>query len=73
MKKILKRDGRQVNFDARKIESAILKAFVAVDGEISEYAEEKAKNIAQYKATGGLSGWDASYTILKSLSETSEK
>ena len=48
MKKILKRDGRQVNFDARKIESAILKAFVAVDGEISEYAEEKAKNIAQY-------------------------
>ena len=48
MKKILKRDGRQVNFDARKIESAILKAFVAVDSEISEYAEEKAKNIAQY-------------------------
>ena len=48
MKKILKRDGRQVNFDARKIENAILKAFVAVDGEISEYAEEKAKNIAQY-------------------------
>ena len=48
MKKILKRDGRQVNFDARKIESAILKAFVAVDGEISEYAEGKAKNIAQY-------------------------
>lgn len=33
----------------------------------------RAKNIAQYKATGGLSGWDASYTILKSLSESSEK
>ena len=27
------------------------------------------KNIAQYKSTGGLSGWDASYTILKSLTE----
>lgn len=33
----------------------------------------RAKNIAQYKATGGLSSWDASYTILKSLSESSEK
>ena len=33
----------------------------------------RAKNIAQYKATGGLSGWDASYTILKTLTESSEK
>lgn len=33
----------------------------------------RAKNIAKYKATGGLSGWDASYTILKTLSESSEK
>ena len=33
----------------------------------------RAKNIAQYKATGGLSGWDASYIILKSLSESNEK
>lgn len=33
----------------------------------------RAKNIAQYKATGGQSGWDASYTILKTLSESSEK
>lgn len=32
----------------------------------------RAKNIAKYKATGGLSGWDASYTILKTLSESSE-
>lgn len=29
----------------------------------------RAKNIEKYKATGGLSGWDASYTILKSLTE----
>lgn len=33
----------------------------------------RAKNIAQYKATGGQSGWDATYTILKTLSESSEK
>lgn len=35
--------------------------------------KERAKNISKYKATGGLSGWDASYTILKTLSESSEK
>lgn len=34
---------------------------------------DRAKNIAQYKTTGGVSGWDASYTILKQLSESSEK
>lgn len=28
---------------------------------------ERAKNLAQYKATGGLSGWEATYTILQSL------
>ena len=33
----------------------------------------RAKNIAQYKATGGVSGWDASYEILKTLSESTEK
>lgn len=33
----------------------------------------RAKNIAQYKATGGLSGWDASYTVLQQLTESSEK
>ncbi len=34
---------------------------------------ERAKQIAKYKATGGLNGWDASYTILKNLSESAEK
>lgn len=33
----------------------------------------RAKNIAKYKATGGTSSWDATYTILKTLSESSEK
>lgn len=45
---VTKRDGRQVEFDASKIEAAILKAFKAVDGEISDYATVKAKNIANY-------------------------
>ena len=35
--------------------------------------KERAKQIAKYKATGGLNGWDASYTILKNLSENAEK
>ena len=33
----------------------------------------RAKNVAQYKTTGGVSGWDASYTILKTLTESSER
>ena len=33
---------------------------------------ERAKEIAKYKATGGLSGWDASYTILQTLVDSSE-
>ena len=35
--------------------------------------EERAKNIAKYKATGGLSGWDASYTILQQLTGSTER
>lgn len=34
---------------------------------------ERAKNISQYKTSGGQSGWDASYAILKTLSESGEK
>ena len=45
---VIKRDGRKMPFDTEKIKNAILKAFVAVDGEISEYAETKAENIANY-------------------------
>lgn len=33
---------------------------------------ERTKQIAKYKATGGISGWDATYNILKTLSESSE-
>ena len=45
---VIKRDGRAADFDREKIKQAILKAFVAVDGEVSEYAELKAENIAAY-------------------------
>ena len=46
--KIIKRDGRQTKFNSAKIENAVLRAFIAVDGESTEYALEKAKNIAEY-------------------------
>ena len=45
---IIKRDGIKEEFNPEKIKSAVLKAFKAVDGEITSYAEEKADNIAQY-------------------------
>lgn len=46
--KVIKRDGRLVDFDPAKIERAILAAFEDVDGEISAYAKDKAENIASY-------------------------
>ena len=46
--KIQKRDGREVEFDSKKIEVAILKAFKAVDGDVNEYSKDKAHNISEY-------------------------
>ena len=48
MKTIVKRDGREVPFEKEKVREAIRKAFFAVDGEISSYAEEKAFTISNY-------------------------
>ena len=47
---VIKRDGRQVRFDEKRIINAILKAFEAVDGQNfnKEYAYRKANNIAQF-------------------------
>ena len=45
---IIKRDGIRQEFDPKKIEDAVISAFVAVDGIVTPYAEEKAKNIANY-------------------------
>lgn len=46
--KIRKRDGRVVPFDQNKIIDAILAAFIEKDREVSDYAYEKAGNIADY-------------------------
>ena len=48
MKTVIKRDGREVAFDSEKVRSAIRKAFFAVDGEVSSYAEEKSNIISWY-------------------------
>lgn len=45
---IIKRDGTKQDFDKKKIEAAVLKAFFAVDGKIDDYAIDKAKNIASF-------------------------
>ena len=46
MKFIKKRDGRRVRFDKTKIQNAVESAFNSVDGELTEYAKEKALNVA---------------------------
>ena len=46
--KVIKRDGREVDFNANKIEKAILKSFIAVDKIADQYAMDKASNIAAY-------------------------
>lgn len=48
MNYVIKRDGRRRKFNEEKIKAAVLAAFNDVDGEISDYAVEKADNIAQY-------------------------
>ena len=48
MQYITKRDGRVVDFNKKKIVNAILKAFEQVDGEVSDYAIDKANNIANF-------------------------
>lgn len=60
----------QPTIDERKSNKAKLAKF---EKEQAKLKKERAKQIAKYKATGGLNGWDASYTILKNLSESSEK
>lgn len=45
---VLKRDGRTVKFDQNKIIDAIFAAFKEKDGKLTDYAYEKAGNIADY-------------------------
>lgn len=52
--KISKRDGRVVEFDRKKIEDAVLKAFIEVDGEKTAYSSSKAKEISEYIESLGV-------------------
>ena len=45
---VIKRDGRKVPFDKNKIKLAVSKAFLEIDGEETQYAKEKAREIANY-------------------------
>lgn len=48
MLKVIKRDCTEVDFDKGKIKNAILKAFIDVDGEVSNYAKEKSRSISNH-------------------------
>ena len=45
---VIKRDGRKVPFDKKKIQLAVLKSFLDIDGEETSYAKDKAREIANY-------------------------
>ena len=62
--KIKKRDNRLVDFNPQKIKNAVLKAFVAVDGKLTDYAIEKADNIADY-----IEGYCTDYKDILSIEE----
>ena len=46
--KVTKRNGDIVDFDKTKIKAAILKAFISINGEVSDYANMVANKIADY-------------------------
>ena len=48
---VAKRDGRKVLFNREKIRDAILNAFIEVDGQESQYAKDKARDISGYIET----------------------
>lgn len=64
MKYILKRDGIKEPFNPEKIKNAILKAFAAVDGQLTDYAIEKANNVADY-----IEGYCVDYDGILSIEE----
>ena len=45
---VIKRDGREVEFEKEKIRLAVSKAFFSVDGEETSYAKDKSREIANY-------------------------
>ena len=46
--RVIKRDGRIVEFDKSKIKDSVLKAYEEVDGEVDSHAKDKAAEIARY-------------------------
>lgn len=46
--RVIKRDGRKVEFQEDKVKIAVLKAFKQIDEEITDYARDKANSIAEY-------------------------
>ena len=46
--KVMKRNGKIVDFDKNKIKMAVLKAFLETDGEETIFAREKAREISNY-------------------------
>lgn len=76
---IIKRDGRIVKFDKFKIVDAVLAAFEQVDGKITDYAEIKAGNIADYisdyaeKTDHNLTIEEIQDLVEKGLSSTKRK
>lgn len=65
---VVKRDGRIVQFDSSKIVNAVLKAFDDVDKEITQYAENKADEIARY-----VSGLDYSEIDVENIQDIVER
>ena len=59
---IIKRDGRKDNFNRRKIERAVEKAFIEVDGVVDSYASAKIHSIADFIEQKIKAG-DKEYTV----------
>ena len=49
--RVIKRTGESVKFDGNKISEAVKKAFIEVDGKLTDYAVYKANDIAAYVAS----------------------
>lgn len=49
------------------------KKLAKFEKEQAKKKQERTKQIAKYKATGGLNGWDVSYTLLQNFANSSEK
>ena len=71
-----KRDGRVVSFDKTKIVNAIEKAFISVDGEITQKCKEIANKIAddiEAHAVSGMSVEDIQDLVEKGLMKSNRK